>query len=357
MKISSLRTRAVQLLMSVVVVLIAASPEAAQGADGFVYVLRNDTVVNGGSHIYGYRVEPATGLTALSGFPVATGEDGLAPLGVSEGIVIDRANRRLYAINMNSRTVSAFSIAPTTGTLTALPFSPIRLGAAPSTEIVQCLAVHPSGSPLVVASRFIDPVDMTLNGRAYRFNVTATTATAAVGSPYLTGADTHPLSCEFSRDGASFYSGGFNGQRFAGFAVDASTGVLTPLAGSPFLSGDSTGSFATDDSGRLFAADISETVRAHTTSAGIPTEVSSADRESSQRWRGTDCCTLRASISLHHRSMRPKLACIGSAAAAREGRWRPCRVLRLRQSVGSRGVWHSIGPGRFYSSLARRRAT
>ena len=64
MKASSLRTRVVQLLMSVAVVFIAASPAAAQGANGFVYVLRNDTVVNGGSRIYGYRVEPATGLTA-----------------------------------------------------------------------------------------------------------------------------------------------------------------------------------------------------------------------------------------------------------------------------------------------------
>ena len=215
MKISFLRTRAIQLLMSVVVVLIAASPAAAQGADGFVYVLRNDTVVNGGSKIYGYRVEPATGLTALSGFPVATGGNGLAEGGVSEGIVIDSANRRLYAINLNSRTVSAFSIAPTTGALTALPFSPISLGAAPSTEIVQCLAVHPSGSPLVVASRFIDPDDL-LNGRAYSFNVTATTATAAGESPYLTGADTNPSSCEFSRNGAFFYSGGYDGQHFAG---------------------------------------------------------------------------------------------------------------------------------------------
>src|SRR4030095_15296930 len=46
--------------------------------------------------------------------------------------------------------------------------------------------------------------------------------------------------------------------------------------GSPFLSGDLTGCFATDPSGRLFAADLSETVRAHTTHAGIPTEVSPA---------------------------------------------------------------------------------
>ncbi|MGC1481421.1 MAG: hypothetical protein WA771_13035 [Chthoniobacterales bacterium] len=66
--------------------------------------------------------------------------------------------------------------------------------------------------------------------------ITNSAATAAVGSPFMTPS-TAPLSTVFSQDGRYVYSGSDSGRTFAGFAVDATAGSLTPLAGSPYDSG------------------------------------------------------------------------------------------------------------------------
>src|SRR5688500_7058139 len=92
---------------------------------GFLYVLNDDPA---GSRIYGFDVNESTGaLTLLPGFPVATGGNGGTGL-VCERMAIDTINRRLFAVNDNSDSVSAFSIDLTTGALTALPFSPVSIG-------------------------------------------------------------------------------------------------------------------------------------------------------------------------------------------------------------------------------------
>src|SRR6185436_2580902 len=108
-------------------------------------------------------------LTPLPGFPLSTGGNGDGNF-LSERLALDRVNQRLYAINAGSTTVSAYAINPTTGALTPLPFSPMNLGAG----IWNTIALHPSGSPLVVG-------DFGANGgpgRLASFQVTATTGTA-----------------------------------------------------------------------------------------------------------------------------------------------------------------------------------
>jgi len=224
---------------------------------GFLYAIRDSTA---GNQIYGYNVNESTGaLTLLAGFPVATGGNGLG-FTPSEQITIDRLNRRLFVINDGSDTVSAYSIDQTTGALTALPFSPIALGAGGW----QTIAVHPSGSPLIVGDA---------NGKVNSYNITATTATAAAGSPFSTGT-ARPFSSVFSRDGSYFYTGGNSGNVFAGFSVNPTNGVLTALAGSPFDSGAAApAGYATDSQGRFFTGNDPQ-VRAFTTASGIPTAVS-----------------------------------------------------------------------------------
>jgi 6-phosphogluconolactonase (cycloisomerase 2 family) len=224
---------------------------------GFLYVLNERT---GSNQIYGYAVNETTGvLTLLSGFPISTGGSGLDRT-PTEMLTIDRANQRLYAINDGSDTVSAYAINPTTGALTPLPFSPISLGIGSWTTI----AVHPSGSPLVVGDG---------DGRLLSYQITAGTATAAAGSPYRTGS-AQPFSTAFSQDGNYVYTGGNSGTTIAGFSVHAATGVLTALAGSPF---DSSASFpaayATDMAGRLFVGNDTQ-VRVFTTAGGILSAVS-----------------------------------------------------------------------------------
>lgn len=228
---------------------------------GFLYALVD--VSGGPNRIYGYQVNELTGaLTALSGFPVNTGGNG-AGFTVSEQMAYDAANARLYVINAGSNTISAYSVNQTTGALTPLPFSPISLGAGNWS----CLAVHPSGSPLVVGDS--DPTPALAS-----FNISSTSAAPAAGSPFSTGSAA-PFWCAFSRDGNYVYTGGNSGTAFAGFSVNAATGVLTALSGSPFNSGNNNpAAYAFDDAGRLFLVNaLARQVRAFTTGGGVPSPV------------------------------------------------------------------------------------
>ena len=157
------------------------------------------TEVNGGANqIYGYRINPSTGaLSLLPGFPVATGGTGTT-LAASEQIV--HHNGRLYVLNDNSDTMSAFKVNRTTGALTALPFSPMAIPVGSQS----CVAVHPSGSPVVVGN----------GGTVNSFNVGATTATLAP-NPFFSSA---AFSCRFSQDGNYFYAGGNFGVFINGIA-------------------------------------------------------------------------------------------------------------------------------------------
>jgi 6-phosphogluconolactonase (cycloisomerase 2 family) len=226
---------------------------------GFVYVLNDN---DSGNQIYGFSVNESTGaLTLLAGFPVATGGNGGGSVSFSsEDLTIDSVNQRLYAINDGSDTVSAYSIDPATGALAVLPYSPITLG--PGTWVT--IAVHPSGSPLVVGC-------ITAQVRSYV--LTSTRATEAAGSPYSTVAN--PFSSVFSRNGSFYYTGGNSGSAFAGFNVNTATGVLTVLAGSPFESGGNFPvAYATDSQSRFFTANASSNaLRAFVTASGVPSAV------------------------------------------------------------------------------------
>jgi 6-phosphogluconolactonase (cycloisomerase 2 family) len=223
---------------------------------GFVYALRD---VNTGNQIYGYSVNETTGaLTELPGFPLGTGGNGNGA-DAFQRIAYDPVNSRLYAVNALSNTVSAFSVSRATGALTPLPFSPISVG----TGEWYCIAVSPNGSTLVVGEL--------LGGRVASYNITASTAITATGSPYASGAEA--ASCAFSQDGAYFYAGG-NPANFAGFSVNRSNSLLTALSGSPYNSGNIAPlALATDSLGRLFLANLSNQVRVFTTGAGVPSPV------------------------------------------------------------------------------------
>jgi len=223
---------------------------------GFVYVINDATT---GNSIYGFSVNEQTGeLTPLAGFPVATGFNGGGSTNL-EMITVDNLNRRLYAVNRGSNNISAYSIDETTGALAPLSFSPIT-GIANERSI----KVHPSGSPLIVAGDAVAS-----------YVISANSATPAAGSPFAVGTGVSPGGSTLSRDGKYFYAGGNTGNFFAGFSIDAASGVLTPLAGSPFDSGGATPyPTASDETGRLFVVPSRlATTRVYTTTNGIPTVV------------------------------------------------------------------------------------
>ena len=226
---------------------------------GFLYLLNDDST---GNRIYGFSVNESSGaLTALNGFPVSAAVGGINNI-VSERMTVDAANARLYVVNEGSDSVSAYSIDRSTGAITPLPFSPIVLGAG----VWNSVAVHPSGSPLIIANN-------ALNGVVQSFVITPTTATAAAGSPFNVGS-TAGFSSRFSVDGSYYYVGGNQGNNIAGFSVNAGTGVLTTLPGSPFASGGAAPlAYGIDSVGRLYSVDNTFLIRVFTSSGGVLTPV------------------------------------------------------------------------------------
>jgi 6-phosphogluconolactonase len=244
--------RSMMIVLAAILVLLF---PAAEARGGFLYLLNDDL---SGSRIYGFSVNETTGaLAPLDGFPILPGSGGNNSI-VSERMVADVANSRLYVINDGSNTVAAYSVDRATGALTLLPFSPIALG----TGNWNSIAVHPSGSPLIVSNGLS-------NTGSLSFAVTSTTAIPAPGNPYLVGA-TSAFSSTFNSNGDYFYVGGNTGTVIAGFSVNTSNGALTTLPGSPFpAGGTSCIAYAMDASGRFFSVDNAFNVRIFTTADGI----------------------------------------------------------------------------------------
>ena len=84
-------------------------------------------IFGSGNHIYGFRLNPATGsLTLLPGFPFATGGTGS---GVTGSEMVAYGNGRLYALNDGSNTLSVFDTStPTSPALIAT----VAAGAQPT---------------------------------------------------------------------------------------------------------------------------------------------------------------------------------------------------------------------------------
>src|SRR5215211_5075346 len=205
---------------------------------GYLYVLNN--CAGCANQIFGFRVDETTGaLTALIGvgFPVSTGGNGKSNSLTAELLSIDRKNLRLFAINDGSNSISAFTIDPATGALTEL-ISPIDLPVAPIQPAAphwSTTAAYPSGSDSLL---LIGDIGQTVaGGRLASYKITATTATAAVGSPFSTGL-ANPLSTAFSQDGAFVYTGGGASSKIAAFRRIDAEGGLEALSGSAFESGN-----------------------------------------------------------------------------------------------------------------------
>ncbi len=232
---------------------------AGSASAGFIYVVNDNAA---GNLIYGFSVNETTGeLTPLAGFPVATGFNGGGSTNL-EMLAIDKLNKRMYVINRGANNISAYSIDEATGMIALLPFSPIASVAQQRT-----IKVHPSGSPLIVgADTFAS------------FNITAKSATPAAGSPYAMPEGVSPTASIMTPDGGYYYAGGNSGNFFAGFSVNAETGVLTPIKGSPFDSGNSTPNpTAIDASGRLFVINSRQAlVRVYTLDGGVPVQVTNS---------------------------------------------------------------------------------
>jgi 6-phosphogluconolactonase len=191
--------------------------------------------------ISGFTVNPANGmLTQISGspFPTPTGDTSIA---------VSRDFRFLYAADFGLNQVSAFSVNGD-GSLSPLLGTPFPAGNGPVSVVT-----HPTADFLYVSNQgsgeimvfIIDP------------ELTSSSSTP-IGNA--------PLFGTMTSDGIHFYQTVSAVAQIAGFSVNATNGSLTPVNGSPFSTGFFPRTIAIDPAGKFLYATISSSFMGTSTS-------------------------------------------------------------------------------------------
>jgi len=174
--------------------------------------------------IVGYTVSATTGaLAPISGSPFGSGTN-------PQGGVVDPTGKFAYVSNYGRNEVSGYTINANTGALTPIPGSPFAAGKGTGS-----LAVDPTGRFAYATNAG----DGTVSG--YTINATSGALTPVPGSPfavvpYLTSVAVDPTG-KFAYVGncGDFCSAGSAG--VWGYTINATSGALTPIPGSPFAAG------------------------------------------------------------------------------------------------------------------------
>lgn len=201
------------------------SPSAVEFTYGsFLYLGSQETP----GKVYGYAQNPVTGaLITIVGSPFS-----ILSNNNTYGVAIHPNNRFLYAANVSSHTVSVYSIDPLTGALSAVG-TPTDSGSTGTNG----LFFHPSGQFLYATNQSGNSVT--------GFTVASDgTLTVMAGSPFATTGATSINGVVVSADGLFLFAASMGGNGgVAGFTIDQTTGELSLIAGSPFrntLGGDTT---------------------------------------------------------------------------------------------------------------------
>jgi 6-phosphogluconolactonase len=210
----------------------------ASVAAHFVYILNS-----GSDNISAFAIDPASGvLAAISGSPFLT---GMSPYTMT----ISPSGGYAYVSNAGSNNISAYSIAAATGVLSELSGSPYLVSpfSSPLTFPISRVAIDPTGRYAFVTNASAPEVDVVPallsqpnNLFAYSIASSSGELQSAPGSPYTTGGF---LPIDVSVDGSGEFvyvlnqypQIGAEGSSISAFAINASNGSLTAIAGSPFL--------------------------------------------------------------------------------------------------------------------------
>jgi DNA-binding beta-propeller fold protein YncE len=202
-------------------------------------------VANGGSsfvsgNVSAYTIDPSTGaLTAIAGSPFPAGED-------PHSVVVHPSGKFAYVANVGSGNVSGYTIDPSTGALTAIAGSPFPAGPFPFGAFPVSVAVDPSGKFAYVANAFNFVT-------GYTIDPSTGALTAIAGQPFPAGASPNSVAVDPSGKFVYVASGGdmFSLGYVPGYTIDPGTGALTPIVGSPFAIGSWPVSVAVDPSGKF----------------------------------------------------------------------------------------------------------
>ncbi len=179
----------------------------------------------GSNEIEGTGVTSAGAFGFLSSYTAPT----LAANGADDMLIV---NKKFLYIPMGDTTVVGYSINRQTGALTLIPGSPFTMPGNIGTA--DDVATDPLGQYLFVGSETVSAI------WSFTINSSTGTLTTVAGSPFTTGFSTGGVADVMTVDstGHFLYAGQLNASLgVAGFAIGSGTsgGVLTPLAGSPFL--------------------------------------------------------------------------------------------------------------------------
>lgn len=189
----------------------------------FLYASNPPALLGGTSSIDAWAIAPGTGtLTPLPGSPFSLG-----PLSFAAGLAVNSTAQVLYVADAGK--IDALH-PDATGALTPILGSPFPGG------VTLYLTVDP-------LSRFVFASDDAPPGNVAAFTIGSTGAlTAEPGSPFATipgyAGNTHPSQIVTDPTGSFVYTGLMATGQIAAFSIDASTGALTPVPGSPFAAGN-----------------------------------------------------------------------------------------------------------------------
>ena len=170
-------------------------------------------------NVWAFTADSTGALTAVTGSPFAADPNSTTSTNPSQ-IVVDSTGSFVFVALTATNQVAAFSIAPSTGVLTAVQGSPFPAGKGP-------LGLTTVNNLLYVANS----MDGTVSG--YTINATTGALTAAQGSPFPipAGALTTDI------PGALLYASSAQGMLV--FSINVTTGALTQM-GSPVASAGAT---------------------------------------------------------------------------------------------------------------------
>jgi len=189
------------------------------------------------NNLNAYSIDGGTGaLTQVTGSPFA-GDTG------PRGVAVDPSGKFLYMANESSNDISAYTINASSGALTPVPGSPFAEGEEEENYGPRGVAVDPSGKFLYVAN------EVGNNVSAFSIDATSGALTQITGSPFA--AETGPRGVAVDPSGKYVYVTNHGDDDVSAYSITAATGALTPVPGSAFETGDTPFDVVVDPSGKF----------------------------------------------------------------------------------------------------------
>jgi 6-phosphogluconolactonase len=222
---------------------VGSNPSAvtAQTAGNFLYIAAfagNDVTLLDINQGNGNLAVPVSNSIVVPVNPPNIFNTGTGPISMA----MSPTSPFLYVANQTSGNITAFTVDPGTGNLGNVAGSPFAIMPASNP---QSLAISPKGDFLFVAN--------TAQGTVAAFAIGNNgVLTAVAGSPFAMGAGATPTAVAVGRDGRFLYVADSAHNAVLGFTV--SNGALSPISGSPFAAGAAPSALGIDPQGALLYA-------------------------------------------------------------------------------------------------------